>query len=59
MPEIVPELRAEARDVLSESNGAFTGTALQKMKKLDSFLRETSRFDPPGFSKTSPTSRPS
>ena len=49
MPEIVPELRAEVREVLSESNGAFNGTALQKMKKLDSFLRETSRLDPPSF----------
>ncbi|KAL2111172.1 hypothetical protein VUR80DRAFT_220 [Thermomyces stellatus] len=49
MPEIVPELRDEIRGVLAESNGTFTGTALQKMKKLDSFLRETSRFTPPGF----------
>ena len=49
MPEIVPELREEIRDVLAESNGVFTGPALQKMKKVDSFLRETSRFHPPGF----------
>lgn len=51
MPEIVPELRNEIREVLAESNGIFTGPALQKMKKMDSFLRETSRFDPPSFCK--------
>ncbi|SPO00184.1 related to cycloheximide-inducible protein CIP70 (cytochrome P450 family) [Cephalotrichum gorgonifer] len=46
-PEIVPELRAEIREVLAESGGLFTSAALQKMKKLDSFLRETSRLYPP------------
>lgn len=49
MPEIVPELREEIRDVLAESGGIFTSAALQKMKKMDSFLRETSRHNPPGF----------
>ena len=58
MPEIVPELREEIHDVLAESNGVFTGPALQKMKKLDSFLRETSRFDPPGFGEISLSSLP-
>lgn len=49
MPEIVPELREEIRDVLAESGGVFSSSALQKMKKMDSFLRETSRHHPPGF----------
>ena len=44
MPEIVPELRAEIRAVLAENNNVFTSTALQGMKKLDSFLKETLRL---------------
>ena len=56
MPEIVPELREEIREVLAESGGVFTSSALQKMKKMDSFLRETSRHHPPGFSESSPSS---
>ncbi|ROW10379.1 hypothetical protein VMCG_02000 [Cytospora schulzeri] len=45
MPEIIPELREEIREVLRE-HGTFTTQALQKMKKLDSFLRETMRYYP-------------
>ncbi|KUI56015.1 Ent-kaurene oxidase [Cytospora mali] len=45
MPEIIPELREEIRTVLQEY-GTFTTAALQKMKKLDSFLRETMRVYP-------------
>lgn len=44
-PEIIPELREEIRSVLNE-HGTFTTQALQKMKKLDSFLRETMRMYP-------------
>lgn len=54
MPEIIPELRQEIRDALAETGGIFTSQALQKMKKLDSFLRETSRVTPPGFGKPHP-----
>lgn len=46
MPEIVPELREEVRSVLAEHNNTFTSTAMQNMKKLDSFLKETLRFHP-------------
>lgn len=49
MPEIVPELRAEITAVLKE-HGTFTTAALQKMKKLDSFLREVMREFPLGWS---------
>lgn len=49
MPEIIPELREEIRTVLKEY-GTFTTQALQKMKKLDSFLREVMRMHPLGFS---------
>lgn len=57
-PEIVPELRQEIREVLAETGGVFTGPALQKMKKMDSFLRETSRHHPPGFGEFSLPRRP-
>jgi cytochrome P450 len=49
MPELQDELRDEIVEVLAETGGVFTSLALQKMKKLDSFLRETMRFEPPGF----------
>ncbi|KAF3768858.1 cytochrome P450 [Cryphonectria parasitica EP155] len=45
MPELIPELREEIRGVLREY-GTFTSAALQKMKKLDSFLRESMRVYP-------------
>lgn len=50
MPGIVPELRQEIRAVLDEY-GTFTTVAMQKMKKLDSFLRETMRVYPLQFGK--------
>ncbi|ROV91649.1 hypothetical protein VSDG_07942 [Cytospora chrysosperma] len=49
MPEIIPELREEIRTVLRE-HGTFTTLAMQKMKKLDSFLRETMRYYPTTWS---------
>lgn len=48
MPDLVPELREEIRTVLKEY-GDFTAAALQKMKKLDSFLREVMRVHPLGW----------
>ncbi|KAK0610723.1 cytochrome P450 [Bombardia bombarda] len=45
-PSLAPELRAEIRSVLAENNNSFTSTALQSMKKLDSFLKETMRVYP-------------
>lgn len=47
-PQYIPELRDEIRTVLAEHNGIFTSSALQSMKKLDSFLKETMRVDPAG-----------
>ncbi|KAM7198936.1 putative cytochrome P450 E-class, group IV [Naviculisporaceae sp. PSN 640] len=46
-PEYIDELRDEIRTVLSEHGGVFSSTALQSMKKLDSFLKESQRFHPP------------
>lgn len=45
MPEVAPMLREEIRTVLKEY-GTFTTAALQKMKKLDSFMREVFRVYP-------------
>ncbi|GAB1316846.1 hypothetical protein MFIFM68171_07056 [Madurella fahalii] len=48
-PEYIPELREEIRSVLAEHGGVYTSSALQAMKKLDSFLKETMRFHPAGL----------
>jgi cytochrome P450 len=47
-PQYIPELRDEIRTVLAEHGGVFTSPALQAMKKLDSFLKETMRLNPGG-----------
>jgi cytochrome P450 len=44
----MPELRDEIRTVLAEHDGVFTSAALQAMKKVDSFLKETMRLHPAG-----------
>lgn len=49
-PEYIPELREEIRTVLADSNGVFTSPALQSMKKMDSFIKETMRLYPAGAS---------
>jgi cytochrome P450 len=44
-PEYVPILRDEIDTVLAESGGEFTLESMSKLKKLDSFLKETLRFN--------------
>ena len=46
MPDLQLELRDEVREALLQSEGAFTSNALQGMKKMDSFLKETLRVHP-------------
>lgn len=46
MPELVKELREEAKQALGENKGLFTSNALQSMKKMDSLLKETLRLYP-------------
>lgn len=46
MPELVKELREEAKQALGENEGVFTSNALQSMKKMDSLLKETLRLHP-------------
>lgn len=48
-PQYIPELRDEIRSVLTQHGDAFTSSALQAMKKLDSFIKETMRLYPPGL----------
>ncbi|KAH8885004.1 cytochrome P450 [Thozetella sp. PMI_491] len=46
MPELIPELREEIEQALAENDGIISSRAMQSMKKLDSFLRETLRVHP-------------
>ena len=45
-PEYVQPLREEIECVLGEDNG-WQKTSLEKMRKLDSFMKESQRFNPP------------
>ncbi|KAK4224648.1 putative cytochrome P450 E-class, group IV [Podospora fimiseda] len=47
-PQYIPILRDEIKSVLAQHNGVFTSLALQNMKRLDSFIKESMRLDPPG-----------
>jgi cytochrome P450 len=46
MPQYVQALREEAREAYNFGDGAFTTAAIQKLSKLDSFIKETMRFNP-------------
>lgn len=55
MHEYIEPLREEAVRALVENDGVLTARALQSMKKMDSFLKETMRLNPAsmgGFKKT-------
>lgn len=45
-PEVALELRQEVLDVLAENDNQFTSTTLHSLRKVDSFLRETTRWHP-------------
>ncbi len=47
-PQYIHELRDEIRTVLADHGGVFTNAAMQAMKKLDSFIKETMRLHPGG-----------
>ncbi|KAL1605327.1 hypothetical protein SLS60_004875 [Paraconiothyrium brasiliense] len=47
--EYIEPLREEIRQVMGENGGTISTRALQQMTKLDSFMKETVRFYPPGF----------
>ena len=50
-PEYIPELRQEVIDILREDKGKWNKHSLNKMKKMDSFLKETQRLHPPSLCK--------
>jgi hypothetical protein len=50
MPEYFEHLRAEVLDVLKEDNG-WKKTTLNKMRKMDSFLKESQRMSPASLCK--------
>ena len=52
-PEYIAQLREEVEEVLAES-GAFTKAALAKLVKMDSFMKESQRFNPLVFSTSIP-----
>ncbi|KAL8814994.1 MAG: hypothetical protein Q9223_005832 [Gallowayella weberi] len=41
------ELRAEVEDVLAETNGQWKKTTLTRLSKMDSFMKESQRLNPP------------
>ncbi|KAK2025270.1 cytochrome P450 [Colletotrichum zoysiae] len=43
IPEFVSVLREDVQEALAKSNGVFTSSAMQNMKKMDSFLKECLR----------------
>ncbi len=45
--EYGPELRAEVEGVLAETNGEWKKTSLTKLSKMDSFMKESQRLNPP------------
>ncbi|PQE15282.1 cytochrome P450 protein [Rutstroemia sp. NJR-2017a BVV2] len=50
-PEYIDELREEVRSVINE-DGGWRKSSLTKMKKLDSFMKESQRCNPPSLSMT-------
>lgn len=51
-PEYIEPLREEIRTAIADNNGVITSRALQQMEKLDSYMKEVTRFYPPGTSKS-------
>jgi len=47
-PEYIPALREEVRQAVAEDEG-WRKTTLTKMRKLDSFIKESQRVNPPSF----------
>ena len=46
-PEYVDELRNEIRNVASENGGSWNKGPYAQLRKMDSFMRESQRFNPP------------
>lgn len=52
-PETIISLREEIEQALAE-NGGWTKATINKMQKLDSFLKESQRINPPALSMSTP-----
>lgn len=50
-PEYMDPLREELQEVLAETNGVLTKQTLTHLKKLDSFMKESQRHNPPSLGK--------
>jgi hypothetical protein len=50
-PKYVGPLREEIESVLAENNGRFVKRNMTKLRKLDSFIKESQRLSPPGLGK--------
>lgn len=50
-PEYLEPIREEIRNAMADNGGIITSRALQQMEKLDSYMKEVTRFYPPGVSK--------
>ena len=50
-PTIIPKLRKEISDFLPKSSPAWQADQIHRLKALDSFLKESQRFNPPNYCK--------
>lgn len=50
-PEYIPILKEEIDTVLEESGGVWTLDSMSKLKKMDSFMKESLRYNGPTTSK--------
>lgn len=50
MPEYVTMIREETREELEKSGGVWDGPVMRSLKKTDSFMKESQRHNPIGYS---------
>lgn len=48
-PEYIPILRAECEEVLARNGGQYGRSTMDQLHKVDSFVKESQRFNPAGF----------
>jgi hypothetical protein len=51
MPDLVDILRAEAEQALKRNGGKWSMSVVKQLVRLDSFLKESQRMNPPNFCK--------
>ena len=54
--EYAPALLAEYRQALAEDDGVLQKTTITKLSKMDSFMKESQRLNPPSSCKSTPFS---